>query len=106
MSTPRLLSSWLKYLCRFRLAPFVPVPPAVGRRMLRLAELRPGEVLVDFSTAYGPFKELYQWLTATRGVEVPRTARPLAHTPSLSRNSLASSLSLYIRPRGEPLCGR
>lgn len=30
---------------------------------------KPNEVLLDFSTAYGPFKAYYEWLHATRGVE-------------------------------------
>lgn len=45
--------SWLRYLARLRLAPFVPVPRAVGKTMLDLAKLQPGEVLVDLGCGDG-----------------------------------------------------
>jgi selenocysteine lyase/cysteine desulfurase len=38
--------------------------------LLRSWQFKPNEVLLDFTTAYGPFKAFYAWLGATRGVEV------------------------------------
>ena len=34
------MGTWLRYLARLRLAPFVPVPRTVGKTMLDLAELQ------------------------------------------------------------------
>lgn len=41
------LTSFLKYAVRLRLAPYVPVPHAVGAEMLKLAKLKPGEVVAE-----------------------------------------------------------
>ena len=38
--------------------------------ILRSLPLKRGDILLDFSTAYGPFKAFYQWLEATVGVSV------------------------------------
>lgn len=47
------VGSWLKYLARMRLAPYVPSPPTVGDTMLTLANLQKGEVLVDLGCGDG-----------------------------------------------------
>ena len=41
------LGTWLRFITRTRLAPFVPTPPDVVERMLTLARLKEGERLVD-----------------------------------------------------------
>lgn len=47
------LGSWVRFLMRTRLAPFVPTPNKVGMRLLSLAELQPGETLVDLGSGDG-----------------------------------------------------
>lgn len=47
------LSTWVKYITRMRLAPYVPSPPIVGETMLKLARVQPGEVLVDLGCGDG-----------------------------------------------------
>ena len=47
------LGSWLRFVSRNRLAPFVPTPPDVAERMLRLARLKAGERLVDLGSGDG-----------------------------------------------------
>jgi tRNA A58 N-methylase Trm61 len=47
------LGSWLRYMLRTRLAPYVPVPPKVGRALFDLAQLRPGESVVDLGCGDG-----------------------------------------------------
>ncbi|KAI5075769.1 hypothetical protein GOP47_0009845 [Adiantum capillus-veneris] len=41
------LGLWMRYFLGFRLAPFVPTPPHVARRMLQLANLRPSDLVYD-----------------------------------------------------------
>ncbi len=38
--------------------------------ILRSLGLKAGDILLDFSTAYPPFKQFYQWLEATAGIQV------------------------------------
>lgn len=47
------LTSWLRFITRFRLAPFVPTPHDVAARMLRLGKLQPGERVVDLGSGDG-----------------------------------------------------
>ena len=47
------LGSWLRYVARLRLAPFVPSPTPVGETMLTLARLRPNETVLDLGCGDG-----------------------------------------------------
>lgn len=38
--------------------------------ILRSLPLKRGDILLDFSTAYGPFRSFYQWLQATMGIQI------------------------------------
>ena len=51
--TTSYLASWLRYMARMRLAPYVPVPQTVGDHMLALAQLKPGEVVADLGCGDG-----------------------------------------------------
>lgn len=47
------LGSWFKYLIGSRLAPFVPTPVHVGRRMLQLADVREHDRVYDLGCGDG-----------------------------------------------------
>ena len=47
------VGSWLRYVARLRLAPFVPVPRSVGTTMLELAKLQPGKTVLDLGCGDG-----------------------------------------------------
>ena len=47
------LGSWLKYMARLRLAPYVPAPTIVCNTMLELAALKPGEIVCDLGSGDG-----------------------------------------------------
>ena len=47
------VGSWLRYMARMRLAPYVPSPPVVSESMLTLANFRAGERLVDLGSGDG-----------------------------------------------------
>lgn len=47
------LGTWARFIAGNRLAPFVPTPPEVCRRLLQLGRLRPGERLVDLGCGDG-----------------------------------------------------
>lgn len=47
------LGSWLRFITRNRLAPFVPTPHDVVDRMIILAQLKPGDRLVDLGSGDG-----------------------------------------------------
>lgn len=52
-STAAYLGSWLRYMARMRLAPYVPAPDVVGKSMLALARVQPGEVVLDLGCGDG-----------------------------------------------------
>ena len=52
-SAVRWAPSWLRYLAGLRFAPYVPAPPSVCVKMLELAQLSPGEKLVDLGCGDG-----------------------------------------------------
>eukprot|EP00967_Tisochrysis_lutea_P008131 scaffold9712_cov32-Tisochrysis_lutea.AAC.4 len=47
------LGTWARFLAGSRLAPFVPTPPEVCRRLLQLGRLRAGERVVDLGCGDG-----------------------------------------------------
>ncbi|KAL1499687.1 hypothetical protein AB1Y20_011884 [Prymnesium parvum] len=53
MASQLWLGSWLRFIVRSRLAPYVPTPPEVATDMLTLARLKPGERLVDLGSGDG-----------------------------------------------------
>eukprot|EP00966_Prymnesium_polylepis_P247200 5716339-Prymnesium_polylepis.1 len=103
------LGSWLRFVSRQRMAPYVPTPPEVVERMLTMARLKAGERLVDLGSGDGRLlRAAVQDFGAARAdgfeldarlVEIARQETPAEVQERARRTRMHDRMWMYARRR-------